>query len=250
MNENKFTGKAELYSKYRPSYPEKLIDWLYDMTNAEAVADIGAGTGIFTSALLKKPWSVTAVEPNSDMLSILKKALGDKVKTVIASAESTTLNAKSINLITVAQAFHWFDKARFKAECRRILTHDGHLAIVWNSRCQNSLEEERNKICMKYCDCYRSGHVKTGYDDFDGDSFLRNEYFKNTDFLRLEMRDLSQRNSLSATIFPVRMRRGVMTAAMTALFVSLKMLFQNMKKAARFHKIILPSVISVHFNKF
>ena len=40
-------------SKYRPSYPEKLIDWLYDMTNAEAVADIGAGTGIFTSALLK-----------------------------------------------------------------------------------------------------------------------------------------------------------------------------------------------------
>lgn len=53
MNENKFTGKAELYSKYRPSYPEKLIDWLYEMTNAEAVADIGAGTGIFTSALLK-----------------------------------------------------------------------------------------------------------------------------------------------------------------------------------------------------
>lgn len=73
MNENKFTGKAELYSKYRPSYPEKLIDWLYDMTNAEAVEDIGAGTGIFTSALLKKPWSVTAVEPNSDMLSVLKK---------------------------------------------------------------------------------------------------------------------------------------------------------------------------------
>ena len=60
MNENKFTGKAELYSKYRPSYSEKLIDWLYEMTNAETVADIGAGTGIFTSALLKKPWSVTA----------------------------------------------------------------------------------------------------------------------------------------------------------------------------------------------
>ena len=39
---------------------------------------------------------------------------------------------------------------------------------------------------MKNCDCYRSGHVQTGYDDFDGNSFLRNEYFKNTDFLRLE----------------------------------------------------------------
>lgn len=186
MNENKFTGKAELYSKYRPSYSEKLIDRLYEMTNAETVADIGAGTGIFTSALLKKPWSVTAVEPNLDMLSVLKSDLGGKVKTVVASAENTTLDTESVNLITVAQAFHWFDKARFKAECQRILTPDGHLAIVWNSRCQNDLEEERNKICMKYCDCYRSGHVQTGYDYFDGDTFLRNEYFKNTDFLRLE----------------------------------------------------------------
>ncbi len=186
MNENKFTGKAELYSKYRPSYSEKLIDWLYEMTNAETVADIGAGTGIFTTALLKKPWSVTAVEPNSDMLSVLKSDLGGKVKTVVASAENTTLDTESVNLITVAQAFHWFDKARFKEECQRILTPDGHLAIVWNSRCQNDLEEERNKICMKYCDCYRSGHVQTGYDDFDSDTFLRNEYFKSTDFLRLE----------------------------------------------------------------
>lgn len=186
MNENKFTGKAELYSKYRPSYPERLIDWLYETTNAKAVADIGAGTGVFTSALLKKPWSVTAVEPNTDMLSVLKSDLGNRVKTVVASAESTTLDTACVDLVTVAQAFHWFDKARFKEECQRILTRDGRLAIVWNSRCQNSLEEERNKICMKYCDCYRSGHAQTGYDDFDGDTFLRNEYFKNTDFLRLE----------------------------------------------------------------
>jgi len=186
MNENKFTGKAELYSKYRPSYPEKLINWLYEMTNAETVADIGAGTGIFTAALLKKPWSVTAVEPNGDMLSILKADLGGRVRTVAASAESTTLDTACVDLVTVAQAFHWFDKARFKAECRRILTENGRLAIVWNSRCQNELERERNEICKKYCDCYRSGHVQTGYDDFDGDTFLRNEYFKNTDFLRLE----------------------------------------------------------------
>lgn len=94
MNENKFTGKAELYSKYRPSYPEKLIDWLYDMTNAEAVADIGAGTGIFTSALLKKPWSVTAVEPNSDMLSVLKKALGGKVKRLLPQRKAQRLTPK------------------------------------------------------------------------------------------------------------------------------------------------------------
>ncbi len=91
---------------------------------------------------------------------------------------------------------------------------------------------------------------KTRYDDFDGDSFLRNEYFKNADFLRLENERFVTKEQFIGDNLSVRMRRGVMTAAMTALFVSLKMLFQNMKKAARFHKIILPSVISVHFNKF
>ena len=94
---------------------------------------------------------------------------------------------------------------------------------------------------------------RRGYDDFDGNSFLRNEYFKNTDFLRLENERFVTKeqfigDNLSRSYAPLRL--GVMTAAMTALFVNLKMLFQNMKKAARFHKIILPNVISVHFNKF
>ena len=69
MNEEKFTGKADLYDKYRPSYPRELIDWLYDKTKAETVADIGAGTGKFTLCLTAKPWKITAVEPNDDMRS-------------------------------------------------------------------------------------------------------------------------------------------------------------------------------------
>ena len=44
MNEEKFTGKADVYDKFRPSYPAKLIDWLYEKTQAKTVADIGAGT--------------------------------------------------------------------------------------------------------------------------------------------------------------------------------------------------------------
>ena len=51
MNEDKFSGKAEAYSKYRPSYPDSLIEWLYENTKAENVVDIGAGTGIFTECL-------------------------------------------------------------------------------------------------------------------------------------------------------------------------------------------------------
>lgn len=186
MNENKFTGKAEIYAKYRPSYPVELINWLYERTGAETVADIGAGTGIFTKCLLKKDWEITAVEPNDDMLSELTRVLGNDVKIVKASAENTALQSNCFDLITVAQAFHWFDKDKFKTECKRILKPNGFLAVIFNSRCQTEVANERNKVCMKYCNQYHSGHVHTGYADFDGENYLQNEYFSKCQTLKIE----------------------------------------------------------------
>ena len=186
MNEDKFTGKAEAYAKYRPSYPDELINWLFEKTQAQSVADIGAGTGIFTECLLKKFKSVTAVEPNDDMLKILTDTLGDRVNTVKAPAEATTLESGQFGLVTVAQAFHWFDKPKFKKECQRILKKDGMLAVIWNERVQNDVAKARNEVCMKYCGTYHSGHVDTGYKDFDGDTFLRNEYFSETEYFCTE----------------------------------------------------------------
>lgn len=186
MNEDKFSGKAGLYAKYRPSYPDELINLLFERTNAETIADIGAGTGIFTKCLLKKPWKITAVEPNDDMLSELGNSVGDKISIVKASAENTGLSENSFDLITVAQAFHWFDKELFKAECKRILHPDGFLAVVFNSRCQTDVAKARNEVCMKYCGAYHSGHVHTGYADFDGENYLKNLYFKKCECIKIE----------------------------------------------------------------
>lgn len=187
MNEHKFTGKADNYDKYRPSYPDELLDWLYKNTAAETVADIGAGTGKFTACLMQKPWSITAVEPNSDMLEKLRSNLPE-VTVVQASAEDTGLSASSFDLITVAQAFHWFDKERFKTECQRLLKNGGRLAIVWNERSKTGFEAARDKICMKYCGSFHSGHVFTGdsRSDSDGDSFLRNEYFTELEYFCMD----------------------------------------------------------------
>lgn len=183
MNEQKFTGKADNYDKYRPSYPESLIDWLYEKTAAENITDIGAGTGKFTACLAKKPWKITAVEPNEDMLEKLRINL-PKINIVKASAENTELPADSFDLITVAQAFHWFDKDKFKEECRRLLKSGGKLAIVWNERSKTGISAERDAVCMKYCGAFHSGHVFTGDSRFDGngDSFLRNEFFSTLDY--------------------------------------------------------------------
>lgn len=114
MNEQKFTGKADLYEKFRPGYPDELIDFLYGNARCDNVADIGAGTGKFTRCLLKKPWKVIAVEPNDDMRG--KLAAIEGITVVNAPAENTGLADKSVGLVTAAQAFHWFDAERFKTE--------------------------------------------------------------------------------------------------------------------------------------
>lgn len=185
MNEEKFTGKADYYDKYRPSYPDSLIDWLYEKSKTDTVADIGAGTGKFTACLLRKPWKITAVEPNPDMREKLAKLKG--INIVSASAENTGIEQCSIGLITVAQAFHWFDEELFKKECERILEPGGKLAVVFNEqeRKEGTIDSERDKICQMYCGAYHSGHVGIRTHE-EGDLFLRNEYFSKVEIFTAE----------------------------------------------------------------
>lgn len=180
MNEEKFTGKAELYEKYRPSYPDELIDFLYDNARCEAVADVGAGTGKFTRCLLKKPWRVTAVEPNADMRGKLEEIAGLTI--VNALAESTGLADKSVGLVTAAQAFHWFDKEKFAGECKRILTDGGKLAVVWSSFVEEGLSARRTELCEKYSIELQIKKAM-GDDSYkrENDALLRGGYFKSVE---------------------------------------------------------------------
>jgi SAM-dependent methyltransferase len=100
------------------------------------VADIGAGTGISSAMFLELGCTVIAVEPNRAMREAARLRLGDseRFRVVDAAAESTSLDTASVDLIVVAQAFHWFDKARFRAESLRILRPDGVGALIWNVR--------------------------------------------------------------------------------------------------------------------
>ena len=71
MNEAIFSGKADIYAKYRPGYPQALFDHLYTnicFSAASTIADIGAGTGIFSKPLAERNSAVVCIEPNQDML--------------------------------------------------------------------------------------------------------------------------------------------------------------------------------------
>lgn len=157
MNTEKFTGKASIYEKYRPEYPKEFIDYLYSevgFSKDSIISDIGSGTGILSKQLLDRGSKVLCVEPNESMRQAAERKLSSYQNSVSihGSAEQTTLPEKSVDYITVAQAFHWFDADRFREECRRILRPNGKVVLVWNSRVTNSeLVMENGKVCQSLC---------------------------------------------------------------------------------------------------
>ncbi len=135
----RFTGRVESYRRFRPGYPRAVVDLLRRECNlapGSTAADIAAGTGIFTELLLNEGFSVTAVEPNDEMRAACT-ALDDRfsnLRVVPGTAEHTGLPDASFDLITVAQAMHWFDPVRTRAEFARILKPGGFCAVVYNNR--------------------------------------------------------------------------------------------------------------------
>jgi SAM-dependent methyltransferase len=108
------------------------------LTPRSIVADVGAGTGIFSRLLLAHGCTLYAVEPNREMRAAAEQDLAAAYpatfRAIDGRAEATTLSPGSVDLVVSAQAFHWFDRVRAAAEFRRILRPDGHVAIVFNER--------------------------------------------------------------------------------------------------------------------
>lgn len=156
-NTGKFTGKAEVYAKARPGYPAALLDYLNGAAGigkGAVAGDIGAGTGIFTKALLEAGCRVFAVEPNADMRAVAERELAGYpgFTPVAGTAEDTALPEGSLDAVTVAQAFHWFDPVAFGRECRRILKPEGKVALVWNSRIhERDSIRENEAVLQRFC---------------------------------------------------------------------------------------------------
>lgn len=131
-----FQAGAADYERARPTYPHEAVDLLANelgLTPASQVCDLAAGTGKFTRLLVGRGFDVVAVEPVPAMRAQLAEVLPD-VGVVDGTAESIPLPDGSVDAVTVAQAFHWFDADAALAEIRRVLRPGGGLAIVFNRR--------------------------------------------------------------------------------------------------------------------
>jgi len=157
-NEEKFSRKAGVYDKFRSPYPTEIIEYLYSkigFSEESVIADIGSGTGKFSRLLLERGSTVYCVEPNDDMRQTaeneLRNAAGyKKFISINATAENTGLPDKSIDFITAAMSFHWFNRTMFSIECRRILKESGNIVLIYEIPDKTEFFEKTLAIFDKY----------------------------------------------------------------------------------------------------
>lgn len=160
-NQHIFDKRADNYAKARPGYAQGVIDLVCSelLHPGDQIADVGAGTGIFAKEFMERGFDVFCVEPNEEMLqqAIRLHAANPHFTAVAAPAEATTLPDHSVNLITAASAFHWFDTEKFRIECLRILKENGTLFTVINVRdYEDPLTYRQHEICEKLCPGFSS----------------------------------------------------------------------------------------------
>ncbi len=136
---HRFSDRVQYYVRYRPRYPKDIVILLqreYNLTHQSIVADVGAGTGFMAELFLEMGCTVLAIEPNDEMRSVMEDHLKQypTFKSVNATAEHTCLPDESVDFITCAQSFHWFDQEKAKKEFYRILKPGGVVVISWNTR--------------------------------------------------------------------------------------------------------------------
>ncbi|OBH21389.1 class I SAM-dependent methyltransferase [Mycobacterium sp. E3247] len=127
-----FGSIADDYDGFRPRPPEEAVDWLVPPRCAVAV-DLGAGTGLFTRALISRAATVIAVEPDARMRAVLTER-SPEVRAVEGTGESIPLPDASVDAVFVSSAWHWMDPQRAVPEIGRVLRDHGRFGLIWTSR--------------------------------------------------------------------------------------------------------------------
>jgi len=127
-----FDGVADVYERSRPGYAPEAVTWISQRLPLGRVLDLGAGTGKLTRQLVPYALEVVAVEPGDEMRRVLQEVVPG-VEALYGTAEEIPLPDESVDVVTVAQAFHWFDVDAALAEMYRVLRPMGGYAIVWNA---------------------------------------------------------------------------------------------------------------------
>jgi SAM-dependent methyltransferase len=208
----RFSDRVADYVKARPSYPVEVVDLLVrecELDAKSSVADVGCGTGIFTRQLLDIGCMVFGVEPNLSMRDAAIDLLGQHplFTAIDGTGEATGLNDHSVDLITAAQAFHWFDKEKAHEEFRRVLRPGGYVCLLWNERRSTGTEFSLGyeEILQSYVPEYAKVRHRNNSDEdlLDWYSSSQRELYIFTNDQAIDLDTLLAR-AFSSSYFPAR----------------------------------------------
>lgn len=152
---DRFSEKSENYDRYRPQYPDELFSYLASISkNHQTAWDCATGTGQSALSLSKYYSKIIATDASKSQIENATK--NDKVEYRVAPAEHTNIEINSIDLITVAQALHWFDIKLFTKEVERVLKEQGVLC-VWTYnllQVKEDIDEVVNHLYQTVLDDY------------------------------------------------------------------------------------------------
>jgi len=128
MFKDHFSRVAAEYATFRPTQPAALLDWVVSLAPArDAAWDCGTGNGQVAVGLAERFARVYATDASA--AQIAHAAPDGRVEYAVAPAEASGLPAESVDLVTVAQALHWFDIDAFNREAQRVLVPGGAIAV-------------------------------------------------------------------------------------------------------------------------
>jgi len=143
-----FSKLAAQYAAFRPQYPSALFDYIASLCpERKAAWDCACGSGQATLALAERFDSVVGTDASAQQVEAA--SAHSRVLYRVASAENSGLAAQSVNLVTAAQALHWFDLERFYSEVERVLKNNGVLA-VWGYGVLQVEGDELNRIALQF----------------------------------------------------------------------------------------------------
>jgi SAM-dependent methyltransferase len=187
----RFSAAAELYRRYRPSYPGELIDWIIAETGIRQgapVADVACGTGISTRLLAERGFKVIGIDPNPEML--VQAQLDGHADYRAGEAAATGLPPRSVAMVVVAQAFHWLELLSTLTEFRRILVPDGWCAAFWNLRASSPFLDAYQHLLDSFTPYRSVPTAEAKLREIDTSHMIRS--LRAGEFLHSELLDLEQ----------------------------------------------------------
>lgn len=147
-NEQLFATVAREYATFRPGYPPELFSWLAAIApSRDTVWDCGCGSGQASASLAEHFHRVFATDVAPEQIAAARAH--PRVQYSVAAAEHSGLAAKTVDLVTVAQALHWFDVDAFYAEARRV-ARPGAIIAVWNYPRPQFVDVELDRLFFEF----------------------------------------------------------------------------------------------------